>query len=451
MKKRYSKYINLIFLIIDVLIICAAAFLQNDAEYTNPYFLGYSILFWIISSLFTKFYEVYRYTSFFRIGNLLITQALIFTLGYFSYFSVFREGIVVNNQAKFLVMLFTSVTFFKLLGLYLLKKYRTYGKNYRKVIVLGSDNSAKKIIEIFKKDKELGYQFCGFFTDKEKTTPEYLGKIKKSFAYIIKNEIDEIYCSLTELDEKEVKKITKFATKNNRIIKLIPNANELYNKNITSEFYGDSTLVLKVKKMPFELIENRIIKRIFDILFSFFVCVFILSWLYPILFILIKLESKGPVIFKQKREGLNGGDFICYKFRSMYVNSLADEIHASKNDNRITKIGAFLRKTSLDEFPQFFNVLLGSMSVVGPRPHMNEQSGKFTKEITNYMKRKAVKPGITGLAQVSGYRGEVKKKKDIENRVRMDIFYIENWSIGLDFKIITKTVANIFKGEEKAY
>jgi putative colanic acid biosynthesis UDP-glucose lipid carrier transferase len=185
--------------------------------------------------------------------------------------------------------------------------------------------------------------------------------------------------------------------------------------------------------------------------FSVLAIVFVLSWLTPLLFILIKLESKGPLFFKQVREGLNGEKFTCYKFRSMEVNHLSDTGHATKGDERVTRIGAFLRKTSIDESPQFYNVLRGDMSIVGPRPHMNALSKSYQKEIDNYMERHAVKPGITGLAQVSGYRGEVKKRADIKNRVRMDIFYIENWSFFLDLKIIIQTVFNVFKGEEKAY
>ena len=234
-------------------------------------------------------------------------------------------------------------------------------------------------------------------------------------------------------------------------LKLIPESNELYSKNQNIEFYDDTITVLNVKKLPFEFAENFYVKRIFDILFSLFVCVFLLSWLIPILWILVKLESKGPLVFKQKREGINGEEFVCYKFRSMKVNAAADKVHATKNDARVTKIGAFLRKTSMDELPQFFNVLLGDMSIVGPRPHIESLSLEYQKNVEDYLKRHIVKPGITGLAQVSGYRGEIKKKSDIKNRVRLDIFYIENWSFLLDLKIIIKTVLNVFKGEEKAY
>ena len=177
----------------------------------------------------------------------------------------------------------------------------------------------------------------------------------------------------------------------------------------------------------------------------------ILSWLLPILWIIVKLNSKGNFLFKQKRDGANGKQFYCYKIRSMKNNVMADKISTTKDDSRITSVGSFLRRTSLDELPQFFNVLKGDMSVVGPRPHMNIQTQKYLNEIDNYIIRNSVKPGITGLAQVSGYRGEVKEKSDIENRVRLDIFYIENWSFFLDIKIILQTLLSVFKEEEKAY
>ena len=210
-------------------------------------------------------------------------------------------------------------------------------------------------------------------------------------------------------------------------------------------------MVLNVKKLPFEFNENYLIKRFFDVIFSLLICFLVLTWLMPILWILIKIESKGPAIFSQKREGLDGKRFICYKFRSMKINKMSDKIHTSANDDRVTKLGAFMRKTSIDELPQFFNVLKGEMSVVGPRPHLPSLSIEYQKDVDDYLRRHIVKPGITGLAQVSGYRGEIKKKSDIKNRVRLDVFYIENWSFLLDVKIILMTIFNVFKGEENAY
>lgn len=196
---------------------------------------------------------------------------------------------------------------------------------------------------------------------------------------------------------------------------------------------------------------NAFIKRTFDIVFSLLVIIGLLSWLTPILALLITLESKGPVFFRQSRNGIDNREFYCYKFRSMAPNKNADDIQATKNDMRITKIGRFIRKTSIDELPQFYNVLFGTMSVVGPRPHMVKHTNEYASSVDKYMVRHFVKPGITGLAQVRGYRGEVETESDIQNRIKFDIFYVENWSLFLDLKIMVQTVLNAFKGEEKAY
>ena len=315
--------------------------------------------------------------------------------------------------------------------------------------MIGIDDSSKKIIKLFNQNKSLGYQYLGLFSNKSLINK--LGNIEDSFDYILDNSIDEVYCSLKELNSQMVNKIKAFSNSNNINLKLIPDAGKLYSKDQSIEFYDDTLVVLNVKKLPFEFNENYLIKRFFDVIFSLLICFFVLTWLIPILWILIKIESKGPAIFSQKREGLDGKKFVCYKFRSMKINKMSDKIHTSANDHRVTKLGAFMRKTSIDELPQFFNVLRGEMSVVGPRPHLPSLSIEYQKDVDDYLRRHIVKPGITGLAQVSGYRGEIKKKSDIKNRVRLDIFYIENWSFLLDVKIILMTIFNVFKGEENAY
>ena len=451
MKKRYSYLIKPLQILLDVFLINIIVYFIYDKEYLNFYFLSYITIFWLVTSSFFGFYKVYRYSGVLRLFTLLGKQFLIFILGYFAYFGIFREGDVVGNQFLILCSIFLSISFFKFLEFFLIKKYRSFGNNYRTTVVVGFDDSSKNIIKLFKNKSNLGYKYLGFFSDKIYKDKEYLGNLDAVFEYATKHVVDEIYCSLTLLSNEQIKKINKFALDRDIFLKLIPNSSELYSKNQSVEFYDDTLMVLNVNKLPFEFAENFYIKRVFDIFFSFFACLFILSWLIPILWILVKLESKGPLIFKQKREGINGEEFVCFKFRSMKENVLSDKVHATKHDTRVTKMGAFLRKTSMDELPQFFNVLLGDMSVVGPRPHLESLSLEYQKDVKDYLKRHIVKPGITGLAQVSGYRGEIKNRTDIKNRVRFDIFYIENWSFLLDLKIIIKTVLNVFKGEEKAY
>lgn len=438
------------FLLFDLLLINGVILFVNDKEFLNLEFLLYINIFWIVISLFSGFYKVYRFTKIFRIFTLLFVQFFLLTLVYFSYFGIFREGDVVHNQFKILILILMGISIFKFLSFYALKLYRRGGKNFRNVVIVGEDYTSKNIAQIFKEEEALGYKYYGFFSDRPKKRQDHIGKLNEAYDYIINNNIDEIYCTVSVLKKEQVKEFTKFANQHSRVIKLIPNSNELYSKNFRAEYYSN-TLVLNVNRLPLDIAENRVMKRVFDIVFSIFIMIFLLSWITPLLALLIKLESKGPALFRQEREGLGGYHFTCYKFRSMRVNKLSDKAHAKKNDERVTRIGAFLRKTSIDELPQFFNVFMGDMSVVGPRPHISTFSEEYQKEIDNYMERHAVKPGITGLAQVSGYRGEVTKKSDIKNRIRFDIFYIENWSLLLDLRIIVQTVFNVFKGEEKAY
>ncbi len=196
---------------------------------------------------------------------------------------------------------------------------------------------------------------------------------------------------------------------------------------------------------------SHFFKRLFDILFSLFIIVFVFSWLFPILAILIKLESRGAVFFVQTRTGLHNEHFKCYKFRSMYINTEAHIKQATRNDNRVTRIGAFMRKTSLDELPQFFNVLKGDMSIVGPRPHMVHHTEKFSQITDQYRKRHLFKPGITGWAQISGLRGEIKNTEAVLKRVEADIWYLKNWSFLLDIRIIFLTFWIMLKGDTNAY
>ena len=446
---RYSFLIKPLQIILDCLLIVAVLYFVSESEFFNPFFVTYILLFWVISSFFTGYYKVYRFTLILRVLTLVVRHFFVFILGFFTFFSVFKEGVVVNNQFLVVTGILIVTVFSKLLSFFLLRVYRNLGKNYRKVVILGDDDSTKRIKKLFTSRRNLGYKYLGFFTDKKLS--KKLGNIEDSYDFVEENEVDEMYCSLKELDRKTLKEITLFANTNRIGLKLIPDSNKLYSKNRNLEYYDDTLVVLNVKKLPFEFPESHFVKRSFDIFFSALVIVLVLSWLMPILWVLVKLESKGPLIFKQKREGLNGDQFVCFKFRSMKLNEMSDKVHATQNDSRVTKIGSFLRKTSMDELPQFFNVLKGDMSVVGPRPHLQSLSIEYQKDVDDYLKRHVVKPGITGLAQVSGYRGEIKRKSDIKNRVRLDIFYIENWSFLLDVKIILMTVFNVFKGEEKAY
>ncbi len=451
MKLSFFKKIQAFFLIIDVLIINTVIFIVFEKQHQNLFFYSYISLFWVISAIISTYYKVYRFTNFFKVFKLILIQFLFFTLGFFAFFGIFKEGEVVNTQFWTLFIISITLSINKTAFFFLLKKYRQLGKNYKKVVFFERDSTSKKMMHLFKKKQNLGYFLVGFFSNKTSNQTNYLGNEEDLYLFLKKQQIDEVYATLSILKKEQIKKLNKFTSINNITLKLIPSAQEFYSKASKTEFYNDTLKVLSVKKLPFDHLESRFLKRLFDIVFSLFIIIFLLSWLLPILWVLIKIESKGPAIFKQEREGLRGAKFVCYKFRSMEISKKANENHTIKNDARITRMGKFIRRTSIDELPQFFNVLLGNMSVVGPRPHIENLAVSYQKDVDNYIERHLVKPGITGLAQVSGYRGEIRKKADIKNRIRLDIFYIENWSFFLDLKIVIKTVLNLFKGDENAY
>jgi putative colanic acid biosynthesis UDP-glucose lipid carrier transferase len=234
-------------------------------------------------------------------------------------------------------------------------------------------------------------------------------------------------------------------------LKFIPDLGSTLAAPYRMDYIGNEFPVITLRHEPLEDLGHRFVKRLFDIVFSSLAIVFIFSWLFPLLAIVIKMSSKGPVFFKQLRSGRNDLPFLCYKFRTMRINEDSDSLQATKNDSRITPIGRFLRRTSMDELPQFFNVLMGDMSVVGPRPHMLSHTMQYKAVISQFMVRHFLKPGITGWAQVNGYRGETKEDKDMEDRVKHDIYYLENWTAMLDLKIVLKTVTNIAEGEKNAF
>lgn len=334
-----------------------------------------------------------------------------------------------------------------------LKSYRRKGYNHRSVVIIGAGESGKAIYNELK-NSDFGYKIKGYFNDFEVTdddeAPEYLGKVSEAKDYILEHKIDEIYCSLDDNQNNTITDLIVFSEKNMIRFFLIPNFFNFVQRRFILRFI-ESVPVVTLRNEPLQHLPNRFAKRAFDIIFSSLVIIFIFPPVLLIIGSLIKLTSPGPLFFKQERTGFQGENFFCYKFRSMRVNKNADKLMATKDDPRVTKIGAFIRKTSIDELPQFINVIKGEMSVVGPRPHMLKHTEEYSRIIDRYMVRHLVKPGITGWAQVTGYRGETQTIKDMENRVKKDMWYIENWSFLLDLKIIYRTVYNAIRGEEKAY
>lgn len=447
----YSKYIRLINISFDVLIIMLLfpVFL-TDLGVNKVHFGLYQFASWGIIAYFSGFYEVYRYSAPHQLFIKLFKQAILFLLVVVAFFPFAKQTVFSGLAvAQYLAFAFIIIALFKFSLFYYLKQYRiTTGSNYRKAIIVGYTPDAIRLKEFFETKAEYGYRFLGFFTDSS-NSPEVKGTIAQIKDYVLQNHVDEIYCSLSQVTNVQLKELIEFADKSHKTIKFIPDTKDIFSKNLRIDYY-EVFPVLSLRKTALHEPAAQVIKRTFDIVFSLLVLILLLSWLIPIMALLIKLESKGPVFFKQSRPGINEKEFWCYKFRSMQLNETTEK-SVTRNDPRVTRIGKFIRKTSIDELPQFLNVLKGEMSVVGPRPHLWTQNNLYSITIKKYMVRLYVRPGITGLAQVRGFRGEITSDEDMINRIRYDVFYIENWSLLFDFKIIIQTVVNIFMGEEKAY
>lgn len=448
---RYSSYLRPFTYAFDLLIINLFVVSILPHDYHILYFHGFITLAWIICALNFHFYEVYRFTKAIAVFEKTIKQFLLFWILCYSFSGFYFNNVQSFRIANYILFCFLLIAFFKLFVFYFLKKYRVlFGGNYRQVVVIGSQKHTDELVHFFQDNADYGYRLIKNFDtdiDKKQNFTNALNFIKSEKE---DNKVDEMYCALADLTNSQVNDLIDFADNNLKVLKFIPNKNDYFVQNMKLDYYGYIP-ILSMRTIPLDDKLNQFTKRLFDIVFSSFIIVFVLSWLIPFLAIFIKSESKGPVFFKQKRNGLNFKEFSCYKFRSMKLNTISDIQQVSKNDPRITKIGAFIRKTSIDELPQFLNVFLGEMSVVGPRPHMVSETERFALKVDKFMVRHFVKPGITGMAQTNGFRGEVENDKDIIYRVKYDIFYMENWSIFLDIKIIFQTVFKIFQGEDKAY
>ena len=445
---RYSKYLRPISIIFDLLVVSSFVYLFLDQSLFKVVpILVFSAL-WIISAFITKFYEVYRFTKLIRIISFIFYQLLLFSILVFAFFGVVQSPTPGLSQTLvFLLYTFIIISLFKLTLFYALQSYRLgFGGNFRKTIIIGNDESVSELKEFFINQKELGYENRRTFKFNH---PSDLN-LEECFDFILTRNIDEVYCSANELDESQISLLITFCENNFKILKFISKRGGLLSKKLKTDTYGLST-VQSLREMPLSNDFNTILKRTFDIVFSLVIIIFLLSWITPIIGLIIKIESRGPVFFKQTRNGIKFREFTCYKFRSMIENNDADIQQATKNDKRVTKIGKILRKTSLDELPQFFNVLIGNMSVVGPRPHMIKENERYSKSVDKFMVRHFVKPGITGLAQVKGFRGEIETDEDIINRVKYDIYYLENWSLILDLNIVFLTTINFLTGQKKAY
>ena len=457
MNKGYSVYLRPFMVILDLIILNLFFYILivdrgyiYDPEMNIRFYVGLNIG-WLLISYIIGLYRVYRFTRIVKIVGATINQLIIFSLLLSSLFSWSYVLLHKQGVALYIVVFGIVIFLIRFFMFYGLKNYRVSGHNFRSIIIVGHNNNSVRLHNLIENKPEYGYKFLGFFSDNPKHSKSIKGKLDDIKKYVLDNGVNEIYCTLGEIDYNTIKDLINFSENNMVVIKFIPEEKGIFDGRALKLQYYDFQPIITLRENPFEDSIPRYSKRLFDILFSSFIIMFVLSWLVPILGIFIKLESKGPILFKQKRNGLGGSEFGIYKFRSMGVNIDSDKKQAVANDPRVTKIGAFIRSTSIDELPQFINVFLGEMSVVGPRPHMVSHTDYYSKIIDKYLVRQMVKPGITGLAQIRGFRGETETVNQMSSRARIDRFYIENWSMLLDAKIILKTLTNSIGKDDKAY
>lgn len=368
---------------------------------------------------------------------------------------VFRWPLITFHfMAPFYLCCVLAIAIYRWVGRQLIKWYRSRGRNSMSVVFVGNLNIVERMYTQMRDDRTCGYLVMGYFANEPNARIEgkYLGKPQEVTAYLMKNgkKLHNLYCMLPSSDNDIINEIMHTCEGNLIRYNHVPDSFN-YQRHHMSMSLMAGTPVMSLHNEPLAMPGNRIIKRVFDLVVSSLFLFFIFPIVYIVFGFLIKRSSPGPILFRQKRSGLNGKDFYCLKFRSMKINADSDNVQATKDDPRKTTIGEFMRKTSIDELPQFINVFMGDMSVVGPRPHMVKHTSEYSRLIGNYMVRHLAKPGITGWAQVTGSRGETQELWQMEERVKKDIWYIERWSLSLDIYIILKTILNSICGEEKAY
>ena len=332
---------------------------------------------------------------------------------------------------------------------------RNQYKYIRKILVVGSAELSASLYRSGMLINNLRYSLVGIIGERPHNglAANYLGSITELETTLDNNEVDEVFLALPSSQAEQINFVIDCCEKKQIQVNVINDFSRIGSGALRSTAYAGFPVV-GLRYFPLDDAENRLFKRSFDILFSILFLALIFSWLAPIIALMIKLNSKGPIFFKQDRWGLNNEKIVCYKFRTMRHANAEVETEfkqAGKNDERVTSLGKFLRKTSIDELPQFLNVLKGDMSVVGPRPHPIPLSIESKDIVQNYMMRHLVKPGISGWAQVNGSRGEVQSPAEMRRRVAFDLWYIENWSFWLDCQIIFQTIVNLLKGDERAY
>lgn len=455
----YSRLLRPLLLILDLLLMNGAFFLAYFTRFNNynlsPEYTSLLVVFslsWIAAALYNEIYNIGSHTR-----PLAILDKLIFTL---IFHGLLVSIYIVTIKGYYFSRLFLlhsyligggAIVIFRFTTFYFYKYFRTYVFSDKKIVIVGATNAGLDLYNYFIHNNT-GYSFLGFFDDEPQNKNLIIkGKLKHLKDYCLQEKIDELYFALPITSAELISDLAEFADQHFMSFRIAPDFSGLLNmRKKPNLYFYDNIPVMTLRREPLQSLFNRVLKRAFDIVFSLTVILTVFPIIFPILIAAIKLDSPGPIFFIQKRPGRRNKLFDCIKFRTMRVNNQT-ELQATKNDPRVTKVGAFLRKANLDELPQFFNVLMGDMSVVGPRPNLVSQLETYSKKINKYAVRHFILPGITGYAQVNGYRGETKQPELMEKRVEYDIMYMENWSIALDLKIIFLTVWNMVRGEKNAY
>ncbi|HUH34615.1 MAG TPA: exopolysaccharide biosynthesis polyprenyl glycosylphosphotransferase [Moheibacter sp.] len=466
LKKNYSPYTQSLLICIDFLFLISLFFIFlfiNDPQWERSLHglttfakvhyksLTLMIIFWLLASNQVKLYKNFRFSRFLDTLKRLIFQIILFTVVLFAISGGKKENLYTTQESIILIII---LFFYLLISRYtiyqFLKFYRKKGYNSKNVIFIGYNDNSEGLENMLRKRKELGLKLQDIFVISNPTKNQTLFDDNEFINYLMQNKIDYAYVSLGNgLDDSMIAKTVEILEDMYISIGFIPSSSIEVKQNLEIN-YLDSFPILTYKKYPLDHTFNQIIKRTFDIIFSLTVFVFLLSWLLPIIALAVYFSQGGPILFAQKRNGLNGKEFNCLKFRTMRPDKDNNKKPTERDDPRVTKLGKILRKTSLDELPQFFNVLKGEMSIVGPRPHMVSENEAYSEIINRYALRHYVKPGITGLAQVRGHRGAVDSHKDMEMRIRTDIYYVRNWSFLLDLLIIYQTAKLMVFGDENA-
>ena len=464
MTKGVYKILKAVYLVGDLLVLNVSFLLAYFVQFRQTTFVLQEhyffllILFnlaWFVTVLLFELYVLMRIN---KTEGILINvfKGLVFHC--FVVFSVIFSVHGFYFSRKHLLytyVLFTvCILMWRFIGIRFLKFFRSIGVNAKSVVIVGAGGVGDQVYSYVTANPSSGMVFKGFFDDfPENCLHKELihGDVESVKKFAVDNDIKEMFCALPLTSVQKIRELMSFTDNHLIRFSIVPDFRGFFNKKVTLDFYDGYIPILTVRKEPLENVVYRFNKRLFDIVFSLGVLIFIFPWVFLFVALSTKLSSKGPVFFVQKRSGRRNEEFNCYKFRTMTVNTEADTLQATKGDSRLTPMGKFLRKSNLDELPQFMNVLKGNMSVVGPRPHMLIHTKEYSEAIDKFMVRHLVKPGITGWAQVNGFRGPTLQPKQMIRRIRYDIWYLENWSMYLDLKIIFLTVFNMVKGEENAH